>query len=269
MENVAAHPNRRYFIFKSIVLNNLYGVDIMEEAVEICKLRLFLKLAAQVEPDATKANLGIEPLPDIDFNIRAGNTLVGYATYDEVKAAITSKLDFDNAAEKIAVKASELQEAFDAFRARQVEGDGSAPPDDKQELRRRLKSLHDELNRHLAAEYDCQPSKKDVYTRWLKSHQPFHWFVEFYGTIKSGGFDVIVGNPPYVEYSKVADYRVRGYATEKCANLYAYTVERSLALSGPTGRSGVIVPISVACSGAMEPLRTLLAQNSRSLWLSH
>ncbi len=77
LERVAAHPNRRYFIFKSIILNNLFGVDIMEEAVEICKLRLFLKLAAQVEPDVSKSNLGIEPLPDIDFNIRAGNTLVG------------------------------------------------------------------------------------------------------------------------------------------------------------------------------------------------
>ena len=54
----AAHPNRRYFIFKTIILNNLFGVDIMEEAVEICKLRLFLKLAAQVEPDATKDNFG-------------------------------------------------------------------------------------------------------------------------------------------------------------------------------------------------------------------
>jgi hypothetical protein len=85
LERVAAHPSRRYFIFKSIILNNLFGVDIMEEAVEICKLRLFLKLAAQVEPDASKENLGIEPLPDIDFNIRAGNTLVGYATADEVK----------------------------------------------------------------------------------------------------------------------------------------------------------------------------------------
>jgi hypothetical protein len=82
---VAAHPNRRYFVLKSIILNNLFGVDIMEEAVEICKLRLFLKLAAQVEPDASPDNLGIEPLPDIDFNIRAGNTLVGYATADEVK----------------------------------------------------------------------------------------------------------------------------------------------------------------------------------------
>src|SRR5207244_1946520 len=62
--------------------------DIMEEATEICKLRLFLKLAAQAEPDASKENFGIEPLPDIDFNIRAGNTLVGYATPDEVRRSM-------------------------------------------------------------------------------------------------------------------------------------------------------------------------------------
>jgi len=42
------HPSPRYFVLKSIILNNLYGVDIIEEAVEICKLRLFLNLIAQV-----------------------------------------------------------------------------------------------------------------------------------------------------------------------------------------------------------------------------
>ena len=44
LAKVGAHPNARYFTLKSIILNNLFGVDIMEEAVEICKLRLFLKL---------------------------------------------------------------------------------------------------------------------------------------------------------------------------------------------------------------------------------
>jgi len=73
LKRVEQHPNPRYFIMKSIILNNLYGVDIMEEAIEICKLRLFLKLVAQVERVEN-----IEPLPDIDFNIRAGNTLVGF-----------------------------------------------------------------------------------------------------------------------------------------------------------------------------------------------
>lgn len=74
-----SHPSRRYFILKTIVLHNLYGVDIMAEAVEICKLRLFLKLASQLEPDYEDANLGIEPLPDVDFNIRVGNAIVGFS----------------------------------------------------------------------------------------------------------------------------------------------------------------------------------------------
>ena len=131
LTKVSAHPNRRYFIFKSIILNNLFGVDIMEEAVEICKLRLFLKLAAQVEPNSARDNLGIEPLPDVDFNIRVGNTLVGYATYDEVKRVGGSTFDFDNAMGKIAVKAADLQQTFDKFRETQTEGDGSVPAADK------------------------------------------------------------------------------------------------------------------------------------------
>ena len=69
IHRVNVHNNENYFILKSIIVNNLFGVDIMEEAVEICKLRLYLKLIAQV--DGVE---GIEPLPDIDFNIRTGNT---------------------------------------------------------------------------------------------------------------------------------------------------------------------------------------------------
>ena len=56
----------------------------MEAAVEICKLRLFLKLVAQLESYDQ-----IEPLPDIDFNVRAGNTLVGFTSLDAVQRAMT------------------------------------------------------------------------------------------------------------------------------------------------------------------------------------
>jgi hypothetical protein len=163
LERVEAHPNRRYFILKNIILKNLYGVDIMEEAVEICKLRLFLKLAAQVEPEPAQNNFGIEPLPDIDFNIRPGNTLVGFATYENVKKALTSKLDFDDAMQKISTKAADLQQTFDAFRRRQIEGDGSVPTEHKQELRQRLKALDDELNGYLASDYGVNPKNKDDY----------------------------------------------------------------------------------------------------------
>ena len=278
LAHVAAHPNRRYFIFKSIILNNLFGVDIMEEAVEICKLRLFLKLAAQVEPDTARDNLGIELLPDIDFNIRAGNTLVGYATYEQVKRAVGSKLDFDNALEKISVKAADLQQAFDAFRARQVEGDGSVPTEDKQELRKRLKALDDELNHHLATEYGVKfpsPSGRgtkgegDSYAKWLKSHQPFHWFVEFYGIVSSGGFDVIIGNPPYVEYAQVSkEYTLLNKAMLDLGNLHGMVVLRSLSLLAGGGSMSMIVPVALPSTDRFAALRTELA-NLGSVWISH
>jgi type II restriction/modification system DNA methylase subunit YeeA len=76
--------NIQYFIYKSIILRNLYGVDIMVEATEIAKLRLFLKMVAVVEVDKHADNLGLDPLPDVDFNIRCGNTLVGYANEEEL-----------------------------------------------------------------------------------------------------------------------------------------------------------------------------------------
>jgi hypothetical protein len=67
LHEIEDHPNEKYYIFKSIILNNLYGVDIMHEAVEIAKLRLFLKLVATVDVDYSKQNLGLEPLPDLDL----------------------------------------------------------------------------------------------------------------------------------------------------------------------------------------------------------
>ena len=270
LETVEVHPKRRYFVFKSIILNNLFGVDIMEEAVEICKLRLFLKLAAQVEPDNTKDNLGIEPLPDIDFNIRTGNTLVGYATYDEVLKSVEGDWIRQEAIEKIKVKAAGLQQKFDKFRQLQTDGDDSVPAAHKQELQKRLKALEDELNRHLAGEYGVKVSDKVAYSKWMKSHQPFHWFIQFFGILNSGGFDVIIGNPPYVEYKTVVNqYKVRNYNTDDCGNLYAFVVEKSFALAMPTGRIGLIVPISLTAAQRMAKLQELLVSQSDLLLLAN
>ena len=60
LEEVRHHHSRSYFIYKYIILHNLFGVDIMAEAVEICKLRLFLKLVSQVDAarNITKAQFG-------------------------------------------------------------------------------------------------------------------------------------------------------------------------------------------------------------------
>src|SRR5262249_37221514 len=60
-----AHPNDGYYRRKHGALSNLYGLDIMHEAVETAKLRLFLALASKLEDRRE-----IEPLPDLDFNLR-------------------------------------------------------------------------------------------------------------------------------------------------------------------------------------------------------
>ena len=253
LARVEAHPNRRYFVLKSIILNNLYAVDIMEEAVEICKLRLFLKLAAQVDPRTDKDNLGIEPLPDIDLNIRVGNTLVGYATAEEVRRCmkelgggqmkLMDEEDLGSFA-RFNTRCADVEDAFTKFRQLQTEGDGTVPFEHKQELQKRLKALEGELNRHLASEYGVKVSDKAAYAEWLKSHRPFHWFIQFYGILHSGGFDVIIGNPPYVEIKNI-DYEVRGFQTTPCGDLYALCMERSCLLLNPNGLLGMIVPISI------------------------
>lgn len=69
-----------YWLKKKIVTENLYGVDIMEEATEIAKLRLFLSLVASAE---TRDQL--EPLPNIEFNLLSGNSLIGLLHVDSAK----------------------------------------------------------------------------------------------------------------------------------------------------------------------------------------
>lgn len=271
--------NIQYFIFKSIILRNLYGVDIMVEATEIAKLRLFLKMVAVVEVDMRADNMGLDPLPDIDFNIRCGNTLVGYATEAELQkdleyGDIFARQEFED---KVNTQMQIVATAFNRFKEvqfRQSE-DMAAFKKAKGELTKRLAILNELLNKHMhttiATGYN--------YEAWLKSHQPFHWLAEFYEIIHdNGGFDVIIGNPPYVVYTKkdkysgksIQDtYQIKEYQTERCNNLYGFVMERSFVISSSIKRIGMIVPLSLGAAKKMDCLRNLLLQNGLTLISSY
>ena len=251
LAQVAQHPNRDYFIYKSIIISNLYGVDIMDEAVEICKLRLFLKLASQLEnPDQ------IEPLPDIDFNIRAGNTLIGYTSFDEIAKPQQGSLAFSDDVKDIAERAQDLDKAFQLFRAQQVQTQPTITANHKSELLRRLEELDTRLDHFLAVEYDQKNENEDCFLKWKSTHKPFHWLIEFFGIINDGGFDVVVGNPPWKEYSAVrAEYTVRGYDLEHNANLYTLCTERALAISSHGALTGYIVQLPIVTSARMRKVR--------------
>lgn len=263
--------NIQYFIYKSIILRNLYGVDIMVEATEIAKLRLFLKMVAVVEVDKRDPNLGLDPLPDIDFNIRCGNTLVGYATQQElerdlVEGDMFAREEFKTKVNDEMDKVAHTYEIFKNVQLRQTE-DMAAFKDAKHELTKRLNGLNDLLNHKM---YGAVESTNG-YDAWYQSHQPFHWLAEFYEIINEhGGFDVIIGNPPYVVYTdKAFPYKInKYYTTRDCANLYAFCVERSYQLLNNKFRFGMIVPNSSISADKMSPLQKQITIN-KSCWISN
>ena len=265
--------NIRYFIFKNIILRNLYGVDIMVEATEIAKLRLFLKMVAVVDVNPRDPNLGLDPLPDIDFNIRCGNTLVGYATAEDLENDLQygdmfANLEFKD---KVHTEMDIVAHAYETFKKVQLEqsSDLETYKNAKQELKNRLKKLDELLNKKLYASTVSGGSLK--YEDWLKSHQPFHWLAEYYDIINGNkGFDVIIGNPPYVEFpSKDVQYSFDKLQTSECGNLYGCCIERALDISIDKGKFSFIVPVAISCSKRMSDVINILKSKSRVVYFSH
>ena len=259
LDEIKHHPNEKYYIYKSIILNNLYGVDIMNEAVEIAKLRLFLKLVAEVEDFDH-----LEPLPDIDFNIRTGNTLVGFASAKEMDNGLSWSFDYANDRKKIYDEIEIVSKAFKRYKVIQLEEklEHNDFKKAKDELNERLKKLNISLNDYLGNEYGKNRRKEKDFEGWLSSYKPFHWFAEFYEIIESGGFNIIIGNPPYIEYSKVRkSYILKNFNTLSCGNIYSVIIERSTTIVNSNGYMGMITQNSIVCTKRMYPIQKFLMES--------
>lgn len=254
LKRIREHASEDYFILKTIILNNLHGVDIVEEATEICKLRLFLKLMATVE---TKDQ--IEPLPDIDFNIKAGNSLVGFATFEQMRQQFETPLGLEAPEE---VRAKKITQYITEFQAEMLTGDGQKP-ETKAKILSLLRELQENLDKKLHGRYKAEV--KD-FKLFKKKYQPFHWCVDFAGILAQGGFDVIIGNPPYVAVNTI-DYSLPEHGLYKFPDIYGYVLVRTLAIGNQTARYGMVVPLSLTFSGDFIKLRQLLVENLSS-WFS-
>ena len=157
---------------------------------------------------------------------------------------------------------------LDRFREQQTELGGTVTPADKQVLQHKLQTLEAELNGYLAGEYKVDPNKKAAYQDWLTSHKPFHWFIAFYGILKDGGFDVIIGNPPYLELRQVDYLPPKNLASYETKAIHAMCMDRSTHLLNQQGCMSMIVPLALVSTQRMQSIQTIL-EESRNVWYAN
>jgi len=184
---------------KRILLNNIYGVDIDSQAVEVTKLSLLLKVLEGENQDSLTRQLKMwreRALPDLGNNIKCGNSLIGPDFYQNKQIGL----------------------------------------------------LEDEDRYRINA---------------------FDWNDEFPAIMKAGGFDAVIGNPPYVRIQTMKEWapiEVEHYkqayksASKGNYDLYVVFVERGLSLLNKNGRLGFILPHKFFNAQYGEPLRKVIAE---------
>lgn len=201
------HPSINYWIKKRIITDNLFGVDIMEEATEITKLRLFLALVAS----ATSVD-DLEPLPNIDFNILPGNSLIGLLhVHDEEfdrrqpqghlfrRTFKQITLDKNRKIEQyrnVPVSSEKLRELRDEIEAEKREANATLNDMLLGEFTD-LGIKFEEATWDVTTKKEGKPKRRTVAFKDVAFLRPFHWGYEFDKVLEGGGFDVILTNPPW------------------------------------------------------------------------
>ena len=193
-----------YAIKKRIITDNLFGVDIMEESTEIAKLRLFLALISSAHTVAQ-----LEPLPNIDFNILAGNSLVGLLRVTDKQFEDHQPSLFRQSYRDILAEKNRLIAAYrdtSTYHA-DLRAQRDTIEQKKQDAKATLNDiLLDEFQglKYEQATWDAAknaPGKVDkraVTIADVEALHPFHWGYEFDEVLNTrGGFDAIITNPPW------------------------------------------------------------------------
>ncbi|MEM4326414.1 MAG: DNA methyltransferase, partial [Candidatus Pacearchaeota archaeon] len=154
-----------YEIKREIITTNLYGVDIMEGAIEIARLRLWLWLIS-----SSNSKIEIQPLPNLEFNIMCGNSLIGYIELPQKWGAKLS--DDPQKIRKLMEERDQLinkyKETHDSEKAKKMKSD----------IEKISKEIRLELNKRLFHELES----KGIEIKWDEfiELKPFHWGFEFY-----------------------------------------------------------------------------------------
>lgn len=236
-----------YYFKRHIITSNIYGADLEEGAIEICKLRLWLSLISEIEKE------NAEPLPNIDYNIIYGNSLIGYTSASEEKQMSLS----DN------VRMKTLLDEIDEMKRRfREETDPKEVSNLKKQIDEKTEQYDLVLNRKLAADYST-PVKE------IEKLKPLNWRLKFNNVFsEKSGFDIIIGNPPYFNIKPGSELKNLDHYKELSdgvVNVAAIFVKHSMKLLNKNGYLGFIIPKSFAYVDSWKPLRDFVYQRTQLL----
>lgn len=252
-----------YQLKLDILSNNIYGVDIMPMATEIARLRSWLSLIleADYKPNLPQNNFGVDALPNLDFKFVCANSLIDLGL--DAFIADTSKPLLVPFNKKLVDKLKGLENLRKEFFAPAL---GST---EKEVLKNEYLTERDNVVKEIEQKKD-EPILIDIAQKiknWnpFDDSQPSPFFSPTWMFGIDNGFDVVIGNPPYVEHKKlkhISSLLKDKYDTYSgTADLYVYFYENGIK---QLKENGTLVFIT-----SNKFIKTSYGENLRKYFINH
>ncbi len=236
-ENNASDYGRKLYLIE----NCIYGIDIQPIAVQIAKLRFFISLIIDQTKFENRENYGIRSLPNLETKFVAANTLITL----EKPQLKTGDIFLNDTFLEIKKLSAQLKEVRHKYFNAKIRDEKQKYQKKDKELRNQIsnhlvKVGHTTINAHKIASFD--PYDQNHFANWFESEWMF-------GNDLNTGFDIIIGNPPYVSAVSMArTNEEKAYFRQKYPeatgsyDIYILFLLRSLELSSSSGIYTWIIP---------------------------
>ena len=256
LEGISQHQAAA--IKKHIIQQNIYGVDIERGAVDIARLRFWLSLIVDEETP--------QALPNLDFKIMQGNSLL-----EQYKGVDFSKITELKSEKEEGVQLSWFEDTLDVLRL-----DLRKKLDEYYNCtdHRRKAILKQEIIANVKQQIKEQSIPVDFGTLDLSANDQFFlWHTWFYDVFSQGGFDIVIGNPPYVTYKgkqkvdiddDVLKQMIENYkSAEYKINSYALFVELAINVLKTKGVQTYIIPSTILQNEYLKNIRKIIIEENQ------
>ncbi len=248
IEKAFAYDSLDYARKLYLIQNCIYGVDIQPIAMQIAKLRCFIALIVDQQADDSQENRGMLALPNLETRFIAANTLIGA---DVHQGALRSQTVINLETELATVRRYHFN---------------AKTPDTKRKYRERDRSIRQQISAELKRD-GVEGATADMLAQWDPYDQnataPFFDAEWMFGARE--GFDVVLGNPPYVRQEQIKhlkdNFKKRYSCYTGTADLYVYFYERGIQV---LKNGGILTYIS-----SNQFFRAAYAKKLRQFFSSH